>query len=113
VFLSREVEYVIVALAVVFFGLTLAARRYPHVAWLRPFHPPKLSARQQAIQRRRANTLAGLEMILLGIIVPLGFVAITVMMFNDFDPLVTVLVIGGSIVCIGLGIAAIARSRRE
>lgn len=101
------------AVGLVIFGLVLAARRYPHVAWLRPFQPPKLSARQQAIQRRRANTLVGLEMILMGIIVPVGYFVVTVMMFNEFDPLVTLLVIGVSIASLGFGIAAIVSSRRE
>lgn len=112
-FLSREAQIIVLTLLAVFYGLSLASRRYPDVAWLRPFHPPKLTPRQEATQRRRANTMAGLEMILLGVIVPLGYVFLTVMMFNDFDPIVTVLVIGGSIVCVGFGISAIIQSWRE
>jgi hypothetical protein len=113
VFLSRETEYVLAALMAVVFGLSMLSRRFPDVAWLRPFQPPKLTPRQQATHRRRANTYAGLEMILIGVLIPMGYVAMTVMTFNNFDTTTTVLVIGGSLVCIGLGITAIVRSQRD
>jgi hypothetical protein len=110
-FLSRDVEVVLGVLALIFFALVLLARQYPGVAWLRPFRPPQLSAAQQERQRRRANTYTGIELILFGLILPIGYVALTVMMFNAFKPLWTAGVILTSLVCITLGITAIVKNR--
>lgn len=110
-FLSRDVEVALGVLALIFFALVQLARRYPDVAWLRPFRPPPLSAAQQERRRRRANTYTGIELILVGLVVPMGYVALTVMMFNDFDPLWTAGVVITAIICITLGITAIAKNR--
>ena len=112
-FLSRETQIILLAILAVIYGLSLASRRYPDVAWLCPFHLPQLTPQQQPKQRRRANIHVGFEMILIGVVIPIGYAALTVMMFNDFDPLITALVIGGSLLCIALGVTAIVRSRRE
>ncbi len=112
---SQETQLVLLGLLAVVYGVSALARRFPHVAWLKPFRNPfgKLSPAQQAKMRRRANMHAGIELILLGVIVPMGYVVLTVMMFNDFDTVPTLLVLGASLLCIGLGITAIVRSRRD
>jgi hypothetical protein len=99
------------ALALVIMGLVQLAKRRPDIAWLRPFRGPELSAAQKERHRRRANTYAGIELILLGLAIPMGYVALTVMMFNDFEPLWTTIAIASSLACIGLGVTAIVKSR--
>lgn len=110
---SRDVEMVLGVLAMVFLALGFAAKRRPDIAWLRAFRMPELSPERQERQRRRANIYAGVEFILLGLVIPLGYGALTVMMFNDFKPLPTTLVLVSSAMCIGLGIAAIVKNARK
>jgi hypothetical protein len=61
--------------------------------------------------RRRANVQAGLEMVLMGLSLPLLYLAATVMFFHDFTTTGMVLVAAGSLLLIGLGFAAVWRSR--
>ena len=46
------------------------------------------------------------------VIIPMGYVALTVMMFNDFTAMGLTLAAAGSLLCIGLGVTAIWRNRR-
>lgn len=93
------------------FALRSLASRFPQVSWLQMFRLPQLSEAQRAKQRRRGNVMAGLELILAGIVLPLGYVALTVMMFNDFTAAGVLVVAAGSMACIGFGVAAFWRNR--
>ena len=108
----RDIEMVLGVLAMLFMALAFAAKRRPDIAWLRVFRMPELSKERQERQRRRANVYAGVELILLGLVIPLGYGALTVMMFNDFKPLPTTLVLVSSAICIGLGSVAIVKNAR-
>ncbi len=110
----RTVEMVFGGIFLVLLALAALGRRYPHIPVLRAFRDafPRLPEEQQARIRRRANTYAGIEMILMGIVLPIGYFFLTMMTFSDFDPTVTALVFAFSILLIGLGITAIWRSRR-
>jgi hypothetical protein len=110
-FVSEEMKYVLGTLAIIFLAVQFAAKRWPHIRWLQAFRMPELSPERKAIQRRRANVFAGAELILFGVVLPLGYGALTIMMFNEFDPLITVGVIAASLFCIGLGVTAIVKSR--
>lgn len=101
-------------LFVAFYGLSALSRRFPEVAWLQAFRfENRLTEEQKARMRRRAQVHAGIEMILLGIGLPMGYAVLTVMFMNSFTPVTTTLVSAGSVLCIGLGVTAIARSRRR
>ena len=102
-------------LLLVVFGLAALSRRFPHVAWLQIFRYnfPRLTEEQQARMRQRANIHAGVEMILLGLALPLGYLAVTVMFFNDVTTIGTVLVLAASVLLIGFGVTAIWRSSRR
>ena len=108
---SFQVVVVLVMLTV--FALTRAADRYPHVAWLRRFREifPRLPEQQRRKFQRRANVLAGAQLILLGVALPIGYVALEAMMFSDITTTEMLLVGAGSLLCIGLGIAAMWSSR--
>jgi hypothetical protein len=110
-----KIQMVFGGLATVMFGLSALSRRFPHVGWLQHFRfeRPHLSEEQQARMRRRANVHSGIELILIGIVLPIGYVALTVMMFNDITAKAMIMVLAGSGLCIGLGITAIVRRNRR
>src|SRR5688500_7892025 len=110
--ISDTVKLVFGGILAVMFGLSVHSRRFPGVGWLQHFRieRPQLSEEQQARMRRRANVLAGVKLILLGIVLPMGYVVLTVMMFNDITRKGMASVLTGSVVCIGLGITAIVRA---
>lgn len=110
----REIQIVLGGLLAVMFGLSELSRRFPHVGWLQPFRyeRPRLSEEHRARMRRRANVYTGVELIMIGIGLPLAYVALTVMMFNDITPKAMAIVLTGSALCIGLGVAAIVRRNR-
>ncbi|MFN2567171.1 MAG: hypothetical protein ABR499_19420 [Gemmatimonadaceae bacterium] len=100
---------------VLVFGLSALARRFPDVAWLQPFRNaiPQLTGQQRAKIRRRSNIYAGVELILLGLVLPMAYAALKVMFFNAFTTKEVTLVLAGSALCIGLGITAIWRRDRD
>ena len=84
----RTLQLALAGLIALVFGLSALSRRFPDVAWLQAFYydPPRLSQEQRARMRRRANIHAGIELILVGIVLPMLYVAVTVMFFNDSQP---------------------------
>lgn len=110
----ETLQLVAVLLLAAMFGLSAAARRYPHVTWLRAFSNafPRLPEEQRQKARKRADFYAGAQLILLGLAMPFGYAALTIMTFSSFMPAATVLVCAGSVLCIGLGIFGIWHSRR-
>jgi hypothetical protein len=110
----RDIQIVLVSILGVLYGLSALSRRFPHVAWLQlfRFEPPRMSEEQRARARRQTNVYAGVELILVGIGLPMAYVAMTVMFFNEITTIEMALVLTGSALCIGLGITAIWRSRR-
>ena len=94
--------------------VSAAARRFPHITWLRGFANafPRLPDAQRRQVRKRSDFYAGAELILIGIALPLAYAALTMMTFSTFTTTATVVVGVGSVVCIALGVVAIAHSRR-
>lgn len=113
--MSETFQIVAGSILAVLYGLSALSRRFPHVAWLRYFRipHPRFAEEQQARMRRRANVHAGAQLILLGLVVPLGYVVLTVMTFGTLRPGVMVLVLAGSVLCIVLGIVAIVQGMRR
>jgi uncharacterized membrane protein YqjE len=111
---SDKIKLILGGIVVVLFGLSELSRRFPQIAWLRHFYieRPQLSEEQKARMRRRAGILAGARLILLGLVLPMGYVVLTVMAFNDITRRAMAIVLTGSVVCIGLGITAIVRGYR-
>ncbi len=112
--MSERIQLLLGALLALVFGLSRLARRFPHVAWLRAFRDawPQPTEAQRARTGRRTAFLAGAQLILMGIALPLGYGALTVMTFSDFTAKATTLVLAVSVLCIGLGVMAIWQSRR-
>jgi len=112
--MNRTLELVLAGLLVLIVGLATLARRFPHIGWLHAFRRafPQPSASQRATMRRRADFHAGIQLILMGLVLPLGYVALTVMFFNDFTRTGIALVAAASLALIVLGGLAIRHSRR-
>jgi hypothetical protein len=77
--------------------------------WLRP----GLSEEQRARMRQRANVHAGIELILVGVLLAPGYLFLSMMTFSDPSRTAMAVVIGFSVLLIGLGVTAIVRSRRS
>jgi hypothetical protein len=104
-------ETVLAVIALVFVALTQLARRYPGIEWLRHFRMPELPAAQRERRRKFGERIAGLEMILLGLVLPIGYLILTVMTFSSIDPLWLTGVIAASTLLIGFGIYALVKNR--
>lgn len=111
-FLPDSVKAILLGLIAAVFVLSRLAPRFPDVAWLQVFRLPvrQMSEEEKARRRRRANRMAGVEIILAGMILPLLYLAAKVMMFNEPTTLGLVIVGGCSLACIILGIWVIARN---
>ena len=77
------------------------------------FFRPGLSEEQRARIRQRANVHAGIEMILIGFLLAPGYLVLSMMTFSDPSRTAMAVVIGFSVLLIGLGVTAIVRSRRS
>lgn len=111
----EKIQLILVGVFAFVYGFSALARRFPDVAWLQRlrYDPPRLSDAQRAKMRRRANIHAGVELILLGLVIPLCYVALTMMLFSDVTRTAMTIVFAGSALCIGLGLTAIWKSLRE
>ena len=97
----------------VFWGLRLLSRRTPGNAWAQAFARafPEPSKEHRRRFARRTNLYIGAQMMLMGFVIPLGYVALTVMMFHDFTRTGIALTAAASLLCIGLGVAAMFSNR--
>ena len=113
--MSEGFQIVVGSIVAVVYGLSALSRRFPYVAWLQYFRLPRsrLTEEQQARMRHRANVYAGAQLILLGLVLPLGYVVLTVMTFNTVRSGTLTLVLAGSVLCIVLGITAIVQGGRR
>jgi hypothetical protein len=111
--LPDSVKGVLLGLLAVMFVLNRLARSHPDVRWLQIFRLPQvqLTEEERARRRRSANRMAALELILAGFVLPLLYIASTVMMFNNFKAGSTIIVAACSLLCISLGIWIFARNR--
>ena len=113
--MSERFQIIGGCIVVVVFGLSALSRRFPHVAWLQHFRLPwlELTEEQRTRTRYRANVYVGAQLILFGLVLPLGYVVLTVMTFNTVRAGVMAFVLAGAVLCIVLGITAIVRGGRR
>ena len=111
-FLPDTVKAILLGLIAVAFALHRLARARPDVAWLQVFRLPesRLSEEQKAKRRQSANRLAGLEIVVAGLLLPLLYFLSTVMLFNEPRTLPTIIVSVCSGLCIGLGLWIFVRN---
>jgi hypothetical protein len=110
--LPEAIQTIVVVVGMTVFGLTMAARRYPQVEWLQHFRVRDMRTEEQKRRaRRRANIMGGAQMILLGLAIPPGYAILDLMLFSSMSQLELIIVCAVALVCIGIGITAIVRSR--
>lgn len=112
-FLPDNVQAILLGVIAIAFTLVWLARTFPQLTWLQAFRFPgfQLNDEQRARRRRTADRIAALQIIGLGLVLPFGYVALTVMMFNDFETTPTIVVGACSLLCIALGIWGLVRNR--
>ena len=103
-------QLVVIIITGAVLALARLARRRPDVAWLKPFNLPQLPAAQRERRRKTADRLAGIEFILLGLVLTPGYLILTVMTFSSIDPLWLAGTIVASVLCIAAGIWAIVKN---
>ena len=106
-------EWVQAVAGVAFFvvlGLSAAAKRRPDIEWLQSFKLPELPRQQRERHRKLSNRLAGMQLILLGLCLPIGYVVLTAMTFSNFDTWWMIGVGLASLGCIALGITALVQN---
>jgi len=112
IFLSHTTRAILLGVIVVAFGLNRLARAFPDVSWLQVFRLPEreMSEEEKARRRRSANRLAGMEMVIAGLVLPLLYFIPTFMMFNEPKALPMFVVGALSVACIVVGIWMFARN---
>lgn len=93
-------------------GLSAAAKRRPDIAWLQAFRLPEMPRQRREHHRKLSNRLAGIQLILLGLCLPIGYVVLTAMTFSNFDSSWIIGVGLASIGCIALGVTALVQNWR-
>ena len=111
-FLPNSVKAILLGIIALVFVLSQLARWLPHVAWLQLFRLPviQMSEEQKAKRRRSGNRMAGLEMVLAGVVLPLLYFGSTIMFFSTPQTIPTIIVTAGSVLCIALGIWMFVRN---
>jgi uncharacterized membrane protein YqjE len=111
-FFPDSVKAVLLGLIAVAFVLSRLACWFPHVAWLQLFRLPviQMSEEQREKRRRSGNRMAGLEMVLVGIGLPVLYIASTIMFWSDPQPIPLIIVITCSVICIAVGIWIFVRN---
>jgi hypothetical protein len=110
-FIPESVKTIVLGVIATVIVLGAIAKRRPDIAWLQRFRLPddRLTPPQKERLRRSQNVTAGVELILLGMVVPMGYAVLTMMFFNTPDFWMTLLTGVISVVCIALGVVAIVK----
>ena len=110
--LPNWLKAILLGIIVVAFGLNRLAVAFPEVDWLRKFRLPvrEMSEEERGRRRKRGNRMAALEMILAGLILPCGYLASTVFMFNEPSRAAMLIVGALSFSCIAAGVWVLARN---
>ena len=110
--LPESVKAILLGLIATAFVLSRLARWFPQIAWLQVFRLPlmQMSEEQKAKRRRSGNRMAGLEMVLAGIVLPLIYFGSTIMFFSELQAIPTIIVTVCSAMCIAIGTWLFARN---
>ena len=110
--LTELFQLVVVIFGISFTALAWAAGRWPDVEWLRPFRMAHLTTAQRERNRKRAERMAGVEILLLGFALPLGYLILTVMTFSSINPWWFGATIVASVACIVVGATVMVKNWR-
>lgn len=107
-----SVKAILLGVIAVVFVLSRLSRWFPDVGWLQLFRLPviQMSDEERVRRRRFGNRMAGLEIVLAGVSLPLLYFASTIMSFSEPTMIPTVIVGAASLLCIALGIWIFVRN---
>ena len=107
-----SVKAILLGLIATAFVLSRLAHWFPQVAWLQIFRLPviQMSEQQREKRRRFGNRMAGLEIVLAGVVLPLLYFASTIMFFSEPQTIPTITVTALGAMCIALGIWVFVRN---
>lgn len=89
-----------------------AARRFPHIHWLKKLQLPDHRTEAQKRKARQAgNILTGVQMIGFGLLIPPGYLVTEVMFMSSMGPMEMLIVGAASVLCIVLGIFVVVKAR--
>jgi hypothetical protein len=110
----QRIQLIVLGVIGSLFVLGALSRRLPHVRGLEPFRQAfrPLSPAQREVARRRSDMLEGVKFILMGLVLPIGYVALKVMMFNEPTLQGFLVVAAGSLLCFVLGGMAVRSGLR-
>lgn len=110
----RTTQIVLGSLVLLIMFLGWLGRRHPQIVWLRVFDMrAKLTDDQRRRLQRTVDMNAGLQLILLGLALPVVYVVLTTMFFGTFAPRGIAFVAAGSLACIVTGLVGVIRTRRR
>lgn len=113
-FLPESLKIIFGIILLAFWVLSVLARRNPHVPWLQAFNfRSRLTPEQQKRLRRASNRTAALELILLGIMIPFGYIVLKLIFFNAMQPGEIVLVACLSLLCMVAGVVGLRQSHHD
>jgi hypothetical protein len=113
-FLPQWLKIALGTMVIAGFILTRAARRFPEVEWLNVFRfADNLDPARRARMKRSSEIHAGVEIILLGIVVPPAYFVLTLMTWSDLSRGITIAVGAFSAGCIVLGFWVISRALKN
>src|SRR5436190_23236983 len=111
--IPRWLQVVLLAVLAVVFGIGELARRHAGVAWLQPFRLPVVDQRRKEELAVRSWVMTALELLLMGVLWPLGGYAASIMLFNPLSVRDQVLWLWSvSAVCIAGGFWCLWREAR-
>lgn len=112
-FFPDSVKAILVGLIAIAVALGWLARTFPHVTWLQLFRIPdsQMTEAQREKQRRASNRHTAVEIVLVGLALPVGYVLLTVISFRELETMPMAAVGVGSVLCITFGIWSFVRNR--
>jgi hypothetical protein len=112
-FFPDSVKAILLGLIAIAFVMSRLARALPHVSWLQVFRLPivQMSEEQRERRRRFSNRMAGLEIFVAGLALPLVYVVSSIMFFSEPKTVPMIIVTACSILCFALGIWIFVRNR--
>lgn len=113
--LPESLQVILMGALVVLVGLLTLANAYPDVAWLRPFRVFRAqpSEAQAGRLRRRVRITAAVELIGLGLLLPVGYLVLTVMFFSQVHPATLWLTLALAALSVAVGIWILFRGRTD
>lgn len=109
---SDNAKAVLIAVMGLLFLLSRLAVRFPATGWLQIFRLPErqMSEAEKLRHKRAGNRLAGAELVLAGLVLPVLYLGLKLMFFSE-PQLIPMIIVGAcSLACISAGVWVLVRN---